>query len=81
MNGRGCMYAMTAVVEPSNVRFDAPMMTPAVDGSVRELTDMEIDSVSGGIVCGGVCVAAVVVVAVIAVGFVAGAVAGYAANS
>lgn len=41
------MYAMTATVEPANVRFATPALTyPAM----RELTPEEIESVSGGFI-------------------------------
>lgn len=40
------MHAMKTVVEPGNVRFEAPAVV--ADG-IHELSDAEINAVSGGI--------------------------------
>lgn len=48
------MYAMTSLMEHGADQFDAA----ADSGPVHELTDLEIDSVSGGFVCAGLCIAA-----------------------
>lgn len=44
------MYAMIAAVQPGNVSFHAPVLESPI---VRELTDFELDFVSGGDVVSG----------------------------
>jgi len=59
------MNAVTAVVEPGNVTFSMP----ASGGSTfRELSDFELESVSGGFVCGGLCIGGAIAGAIALVG-------------
>ena len=44
------MYAMTASVAPGAVSFDAPALVQSDESDARELTGLEIDYVSGGII-------------------------------